>query len=75
VKTVGTEEHLLTSEVLAAWNRLEFATDYPYRPGPEGGVESFLDSTSLDRAAKERIAAGNWEALSPISGADQRSRG
>ncbi len=43
--------------------RILFATDYPYRPGPDGGVEHFLDSTSLERTSKERIAAGNWEAL------------
>jgi uncharacterized protein len=43
--------------------RLMFATDYPYRPGPDGGVEQFLESTGLDRAAQERIAAGNWDAL------------
>jgi predicted TIM-barrel fold metal-dependent hydrolase len=40
-----------------------FATDYPYRPGPDGGVEGFLRDSGLDRADQERIAAGNWEAL------------
>ena len=43
--------------------RVLFATDYPYQPGPEGGVESFLQSAGLDQADQERIAAGNWEAL------------
>jgi len=43
--------------------RVLFATDYPYRPGPDGGVEHFLAGTGLDRADQERIAAGNWEAL------------
>ena len=43
--------------------RILFATDYPYRPGPEGGVERFLQASELDRAGQERIAAGNWEAL------------
>jgi predicted TIM-barrel fold metal-dependent hydrolase len=43
--------------------RLMFATDYPYRPGPDGGVEHFLQSAGLDRADQERIAAGNWDEL------------
>jgi len=43
--------------------RVMFATDYPYRPGPDGGVEHFLQSAGLDRADQERIAAGNWDAL------------
>jgi uncharacterized protein len=43
--------------------RILFATDYPYRPGPDGGVERFLQTTGLDQADQERIAAGNWEAL------------
>ena len=43
--------------------RILFATDYPYRPGPEGGVAHFLAAAGLDQADQERIAAGNWEAL------------
>jgi uncharacterized protein len=43
--------------------RIMFATDYPYRPGPDGGVEGFLQATGLDRPDQERIAAGNWDAL------------
>jgi uncharacterized protein len=43
--------------------RILFATDYPYRPGPDGGVEHFLQSAGLDRADQERIGAGNWDAL------------
>jgi predicted TIM-barrel fold metal-dependent hydrolase len=43
--------------------RVLFATDYPYRPGPDGGVERFLATAGLDRADQERIAAGNWDAL------------
>jgi uncharacterized protein len=43
--------------------RVLFATDYPYRPGPDGGVASFLESTGLDQADQERVASGNWEAL------------
>jgi uncharacterized protein len=43
--------------------RIMFATDYPYRPGPDGGVEHFLQTAGLDPADQERIAAGNWDAL------------
>ncbi|MGA2455832.1 MAG: hypothetical protein ABSG93_20210 [Solirubrobacteraceae bacterium] len=43
--------------------RILFATDHPYRPGPDGGVEHFLQTAGLDRADQERIAAGNWDAL------------
>jgi predicted TIM-barrel fold metal-dependent hydrolase len=48
---------------VAGVERILFATDYPYRPGPDGGVEHFLQSTGLERADQERIAAGNWDAL------------
>lgn len=43
--------------------RVLFATDYPYRPGPDGGVEHFLQTAGLDTADQERIASGNWDAL------------
>ena len=43
--------------------RILFATDYPYRPGPDGGVEHFLQTAGLDQADQERIASGNWDAL------------
>lgn len=43
--------------------RVMFATDYPYRSGPDGGVERFLESAGLDRTDQERIAHGNWDAL------------
>jgi hypothetical protein len=32
-------------------------------PGPDGGVEHFLQGGGLDRADQERIASGNWDAL------------
>jgi uncharacterized protein len=51
-----------TIEVVGV-ERILFATDYPYRPGPDGGVEHFLAGSGLDEAAQERIAAGNWDAL------------
>ena len=43
--------------------RILFATDHPYRPGPDGGVEHFLQTAGLDQADQERIASGNWDAL------------
>jgi hypothetical protein len=43
--------------------RVMFATDYPYQPGPDGGVENFLATAGLDQAEQEQIAAGNWDAL------------
>jgi predicted TIM-barrel fold metal-dependent hydrolase len=43
--------------------RIMFATDYPYRPGPDGGVDHFLQTAGLDPADQERIAAGNWDEL------------
>jgi predicted TIM-barrel fold metal-dependent hydrolase len=43
--------------------RVMFASDYPYRPGPPGGVEHFLQTAGIDLVDQERIAAGNWDAL------------
>ena len=43
--------------------RLMFATDYPYRPGPEGGVAGWLAASGLDATDQQRVASGNWEAL------------
>jgi uncharacterized protein len=43
--------------------RILFATDYPYRPRLDGGVEHFLQTAGLDQADQARIAAGNWDAL------------
>ena len=51
-----------TVEVVGV-ERILFATDYPYRPGPDGGVAHFLQTAGLDRGDQERIAAGNWDAL------------
>jgi uncharacterized protein len=51
-----------TIEVVGV-ERVLFATDYPYQPGPPGGVEHFLQSAGLKRADQERIAAANWDAL------------
>lgn len=43
--------------------RILFATDYPFRPGPDGGVEQFLRTAELGRLDQERIASGNWDRL------------
>ena len=40
-----------------------FATDYPYRPGPEDGVAGYLGSAGLSPADQALIAAGNWDRL------------
>ena len=43
--------------------RILFATDYPYRPGPDGGAERFLAEAGLSPQDQQLVAAGNWEAL------------
>jgi uncharacterized protein len=43
--------------------RVMLATDYPYRPVPEGGVEGFLASAGLSGEDLVRVASGNWDAL------------
>jgi uncharacterized protein len=60
---VYSERYLRWAVEVVGVERILFATDYPYRPGPEGGVEHFLQSAGLDRADQQRIAAGNWDAL------------
>jgi uncharacterized protein len=60
---VYSQRYLRWAAEVVGVERLLFATDYPYRPGPEGGVEHFLQSAGLDQADQERIAAGNWDAL------------
>jgi len=60
---VYSQRYLRWSVEMVGVERILFATDYPYRPGPEGGVERFLEDSGLDRADQERIASGNWEAL------------
>lgn len=60
---VYSQRYLRWAADVVGVERILFATDYPYQPGPEGGVESFLEATGLDRADQERIAAGNWDAL------------
>jgi uncharacterized protein len=60
---VYSQRYLRWAVEVVGVERIMFATDYPYRPGPDGGVEHFLQSAGLGRADQERIAAGNWDAL------------
>ncbi|MFZ0384821.1 MAG: amidohydrolase family protein [Solirubrobacteraceae bacterium] len=60
---VYSQRYLRWAAEVVGIERIMFATDYPYRPGPKGGVEHFLRTAGLDRADQERIAAGNWDAL------------
>ena len=43
--------------------RLLFGSDYPYRPGPEGGVAAYLARSGLSLEDQARVASGNWDAL------------
>ena len=60
---VYSERYLRWAVEVAGVERIMFATDYPYRPGPEGGVGGFLRRTGLSQADQELIASGNWERL------------
>jgi hypothetical protein len=60
---VYSERCLRWAVEVAGVERILFASDYPYRSGPDGGVEHFLTAAGLDPADQERVAAGNWEAL------------
>lgn len=60
---VYSERYLRWAVDIVGVERILFATDYPYRPGPEGGVEHFLRSAGLASPDLERVASGNWEAL------------
>ncbi len=60
---VYSQRYLRWAVEVVGVERIMFATDYPYRPGPDGGVEHFLHTAGLDRTEQERVAAGNWEAL------------
>jgi uncharacterized protein len=60
---VYSQRYLRWAAEIVGVERILFGTDYPYRPGPEGGVEHFLQATGLGRADQERIASGNWDAL------------
>ena len=60
---VFSQRYLRWAVEVVGVERILFATDYPYRPAPEGGVEHFLQTGGLDQVHQERIAAGNWDAL------------
>ena len=60
---VYSERYLRWAVEVVGVERILFATDYPYRPGPDGGVEGFLQGAGLGRDDQERIASGNWDAL------------
>lgn len=60
---VYSERYLRWALDIAGVERLMFGTDYPYRPGPAGGVEGFLQRAGLDPVDQERVAAGNWDGL------------
>ncbi len=60
---VYSQRYLRWASEVVGTERILFATDYPYRAGPAGGVEAFLASAGLDSADQERIASGNWNAL------------
>ena len=60
---VYSQRYLRWAVEVVGVERIMFATDYPYRPGPDGGVEHFLQTAGLDQADQERVAAGNWDAL------------
>jgi hypothetical protein len=60
---VYSERYLRWAVEVVGVERVLFATDYPYRPGPEGGVEHFLRGAGLEPADAAMIASGNWDAL------------
>ncbi len=60
---VYSERYLRWASEIVGVERILFASDYPYRPGPPGGVERFLRGAGLDAPGVERVAAGNWDAL------------
>ena len=60
---VYSQRYLRWAVEVVGVERVLFATDYPYRPAPEGGVAHFLQTAGLDQADQERIASGNWDAL------------
>ena len=66
---VYSQRYLRWATEIVGVERILFATDYPYRPGPDGGVEHFLQTAGLDRADQERIAGGTGMPSWPAFGA------
>ena len=60
---IYSQRYLRWAAEVVGVGRILFATDYPYRPGPDGGVARFLESSGLDRVDQGQIAAGNWDEL------------
>jgi predicted TIM-barrel fold metal-dependent hydrolase len=60
---IYSERYLRWAAEVVGIERVMFATDYPYRPGPDGGVAAFLEGTGLSTAEVEAVASGNWERL------------
>jgi hypothetical protein len=60
---VYSERYLRWAVELVGVERVLFATDYPYRPAPEGGAEHFLRGAGFAPAELEKVASGNWDAL------------
>jgi predicted TIM-barrel fold metal-dependent hydrolase len=60
---VYSERYLRWSVDVVGIERILFATDYPWRPGPDGGVERFLADSGLSPEDQQRVASGNWDAL------------
>jgi predicted TIM-barrel fold metal-dependent hydrolase len=60
---VYSQRYLRWATEVVGIERIMFATDYPYRPGPEGGVRQFLADSGLSQPDQERVASGNWDAL------------
>jgi len=49
-------------------DRILFSADYPYASLPQGGARTFLEAARLSDQDRNKIASGNWEALSaPVS--------
>ena len=57
------ERYLNWAAQVLGVERLLFGSDYPYRPGPEGGVAAYLARSGLNLEDQARVASGNWEAL------------
>ena len=59
MKTIGTEEHFVTDEVLAAWSRLDAAArEDPQASAPPGELES--GSARSESAGSRRWTRRGW---------------
>ena len=60
---IYSQRYLRLATELVGVERILFATDYPYTPGPPGGITRFLAESGLSADDQARVASGNWEAL------------